>query len=212
MTESEWLASGEPWSILHFLQETAGRRSNRKVRLFTAMCFRRVWRSLDEHSRRVVESLERYADGSMTLKALAAEAAGVSLDALRLSADPTQLARRASSEAARTVVSSADRLEGGVYAAETDAQAGVLRDIFGNPFRPASIDPAWLTPAVSSLAQAAYDERIKPSGELDIERLAVLSDCLEETGCDNEDILNHLRSPGPHVRGCWCVDLLLGKG
>ena len=43
------------------------------------------------------------------------------------------------------------------------------------------------------------------------ERLAVLFDALEEAGCDDAEILNHLRSPGPHVRGCWAVDLLLGK-
>jgi predicted DNA-binding WGR domain protein len=64
---------------------------------------------------------------------------------------------------------------------------------------------------VLALAQAAYEERIMPSGELDPARLAVLSDALEEAGCDNPDILAHLRSLGPHVRGCWVVDLLLGK-
>jgi hypothetical protein len=64
---------------------------------------------------------------------------------------------------------------------------------------------------VTSLATAAYDERILPSGELDPARLAVLSDALEEAGCDDPDILNHLRSSGPHVRGCWAVDLILGN-
>ena len=87
----------------------------------------------------------------------------------------------------------------------------LLRDIFGNPFRPISINPIWLTPTVTTLATASYEERIMPSGELDPARLAVLSDALEEAGCDSPDILAHLRSPGPHVRGCWPVDLLLGK-
>jgi hypothetical protein len=211
MTEEQWLASGEPWSILHFLHETAGgRRTNRKARLFTAMCFRRVWRSLDEPSRRVVEGLERSADGSMTLKALAAEAAGVALDALRVPAEPTQMARRASSESARMAVRSAGRLEGGVYAAEATAQAGLLRDLFGNPFRPVSFDPAWLTPDVRGLARTAYEERTMPSGELDPVRLAVLADALEEAGA-GEDILGHLRGPGPHVRGCWVIDGLTGR-
>ena len=90
-------------------------------------------------------------------------------------------------------------------------QTRLLRDVIGNPFRPTKINPAWLTPTVTNLAQAAYDERILPSGELDRERLAILSDALEEAGCDDGDILNHLRSPGPHVRGCWAVDLLLGR-
>ena len=87
----------------------------------------------------------------------------------------------------------------------------LLRDIFGNPFRTISLTPDWRTPTVTSLATAAYDERILPSGELDPARLAVLSDALEAAGCDDSDILGHLRGPGPHVRGCWVIDLLLEK-
>ena len=63
-----------------------------------------------------------------------------------------------------------------------------------------------------SLAPAAYDDRTLPAGTLDPDRLAVLADALEEAGCDNDDLLSHVRGPGPHVRGCWVVDLLLGKG
>ena len=63
-----------------------------------------------------------------------------------------------------------------------------------------------------ALAQAAYDERELPAGTLDTTRLAVLADALEEAGCVQADILGHLRGPGPHVRGCWAVDLLLRKG
>ena len=88
----------------------------------------------------------------------------------------------------------------------------LLREIFGNPFRPTRFDPSWrLSPDVLSLAQAAYDERELPSGHLGSARLAVLSDALEEAGCADADLLSHLRSPGPHVRGCWAVDLILGK-
>ncbi|MBL8793270.1 MAG: hypothetical protein JNM56_05145 [Planctomycetia bacterium] len=79
-----------------------------------------------------------------------------------------------------------------------------LRDVFGNPFQPMTVDPAWRTSTVSSLAQAIYHERA-------FDRLPILGDALEDTGCDNADILNHCRQPGDHVRGCWCVDLLLGK-
>ena len=63
-----------------------------------------------------------------------------------------------------------------------------------------------------ALAQAAYDQRTLPAGHLDPARLAVLADALDEAGCTDADVLNHLRGPGPHVRGCWAVDLLLGKG
>jgi hypothetical protein len=64
---------------------------------------------------------------------------------------------------------------------------------------------------VASLAAAAYEERLPLNGTLDPARLAVLSDALEEAGCADEAILSHLRSPGPHVRGCWALDLVLGK-
>jgi len=83
----------------------------------------------------------------------------------------------------------------------------LLRDIFGNPFRGASVDSHWLVwndGTVPRLAQAIYDERA-------FDRLSILADALEEAGCTDADILNHCRQPGEHVRGCWVVDLLLGK-
>jgi hypothetical protein len=95
---------------------------------------------------------------------------------------------------------------------EAKAQAALLRDIPGNPFRSVPLSPAWQTPQVVALAQAAYEQRGLPAGTLDVARLAVLADALEEAGCDQADLLDHLRGPGPHVRGCWAVDLLLGKG
>ena len=82
-----------------------------------------------------------------------------------------------------------------------------LRDIFGNPFRPASLDPAWLRwndAAIPRIAQATHDDRR-------FQDLPILADALEEAGCTSGDILEHCRGPGPHVRGCWVVDLLLGK-
>jgi hypothetical protein len=95
--------------------------------------------------------------------------------------------------------------------AEAAALAALLRDIFGNPFGPVSLDLSWLTPDVLSLAGAAYENRTLPAGHLEPARLALLADALEEGGCTNTDVLDHLRSQGPHVRGCWVVDLLLGK-
>lgn len=97
---------------------------------------------------------------------------------------------------------------------ESQAQCQLIRDIMGNPFRFATINPACLTwndAAVVRLAQVAYDERQLPEGTLDNSRLAILADALEEAGCTDAEILDHFRSPGPHVRGCWAVDLCLGK-
>jgi hypothetical protein len=99
--------------------------------------------------------------------------------------------------------------------AEEFYQARLLRDIFGNPFRTVEIDPAhfaWRGGTIPRLAQAAYDERLLPGGRLDPVRLAILADALEEAGCTQPDLIEHLRSTGPHVRGCHVVDLLLAKG
>jgi hypothetical protein len=79
-----------------------------------------------------------------------------------------------------------------------------LRDVFGNPFRPVTLDPAWRTANVVSLARAIYDERA-------FDRMPILADALEDAGCTSADVLEHCRRPGEHVRGCWVVDLVLGK-
>jgi hypothetical protein len=103
-------------------------------------------------------------------------------------------------------------------------QADFLRDIFGNPLRPMdtgwyrtavypggahrinvpAANPSWQTRTVTSLARLAYDGQ-------DFSLLPVLADALEDAGCENAFVLDHCRSQGPHVRGCWVVDLVLGK-
>ncbi len=97
---------------------------------------------------------------------------------------------------------------------ESIRQTHFLRDLFGNPYRPRTFDPAWLTwhdGTIPRLAQVIYDDRHLPSGHLDRSRMAILGDALEDAGCTDPGILGHCRGPGPHVRGCWVVDLLLGK-
>jgi hypothetical protein len=80
----------------------------------------------------------------------------------------------------------------------------LIHHIFGNPFRSVMLNPAWDTQIVKQLATTIYGERA-------FERLPFLADALEDAGCDNQDILSHLRQPDVHTRGCWCLDLLLGK-
>jgi hypothetical protein len=92
-------------------------------------------------------------------------------------------------------------------AAELDAQTALLCDLFGNLFRPTAIDPTilrWNNGTIPKLAHAIYDERA-------FDRLPILGDALEEAGCTSEELLAHCRAGGGHVRGCWAVDLLLGK-
>ncbi len=83
-------------------------------------------------------------------------------------------------------------------------QAALVREIIGNPFRPVAIDPSWLSSTAFALAQGIYDDKA-------FDRLPILADALQDAGCENADLLNHLRSEGPHVKGCWVLDLILGK-
>ena len=87
---------------------------------------------------------------------------------------------------------------------ENGHQALVVRDIFGNPFRPVTANPAWLTSTAVAIARGMYESR-------DFSAMPILADALQDAGCDNDDMLEHCRGPGPHVRGCWVVDLVLGK-
>ena len=222
MTESEWLNCTDPEKSLLFLKRT---ESERKFRLVACACCRRIWQSLDLWSRNVIDVSENHIDGTASELAMrfAADlhedvvatavpytarhiAAGIANSIIRGAAWP--LAWNTVSEVRRAIRASVPHAD--TYQ-ESKGQSCLIRDIFGNPFRPVSVGPSWLTQSVNRLARAAYDERLFPSGELAPERLAVLSDALEEAGCDDSAILGHLRSPGPHVRGCWAVDLLLGR-
>ena len=85
---------------------------------------------------------------------------------------------------------------------QQESQAGGVATAAGH--HPVALDPAWRTEAVVGLAAGVY-------ADLAFERLPVLADALEDAGCANPDVLGHCRSAGPHARGCWVVDLILGK-
>jgi hypothetical protein len=97
------------------------------------------------------------------------------------------------------------RREGGASGDEGVGRqmVGLLHDLFGSPSRPAAFDASWRTTAVMALARCAYEER-------SFDLLPVLADALQDAGCPEGAITSHLREPGPHVRGCWAVDLALG--
>jgi len=91
------------------------------------------------------------------------------------------------------------------YKEEAELRRRFLFCIFGLlPCRAISVDATWLTSTVKQVAIAIYSAN-------GFDRLPILADALEDAGCDNADILNHCRQPGEHVRGCWVVDLLLGR-
>ncbi len=93
---------------------------------------------------------------------------------------------------------------GGSQEDESIRQSAFAQDIFGNPFRLVTVYPDWLTSSALSLAEGIYAERA-------FDRLPILADALEDAGCDAAELLAHLRGDGPHVRGCWALDLVLGK-
>jgi len=235
MTEADWLGCTDPEAMLKSLR---GSVSARKVRLFACHCCRRVWHLLsDPRSRAAVGVMELLADGAAgeaeRRPAHAAAWAAVTEahqagpgrfalgNAARAAADACSHDAHAAARAVAkfTALAAAgtecrprrqDRAHG-AYPAECQAQAGLLRDLVGNPFRPVAVDPVCVAPAVTALAQAAYAERLLPGGALDPARLAVLADALEDAGCTDPDILGHFCGPGPHARGCWVVDLLLDQ-
>jgi hypothetical protein len=222
VTEAEWLTCDEALALFDSLPHKA---SLRKMRLLACACARRLYPALAKEARLSLDVAERYADGQASRQELR-NARGPYYSGVRadncasLAARPSQGFRREVRGVLVQAVLSASADEDGwvsrsipaVEAAERAAQVALVRDAFGNPFRPATVDPAWQTPTILALAQAAYEHCDLPSGHLDPARLAVLADALEDAGCDDADILDHLRGPGPHVRGCWAVDLLLGKG
>ena len=240
MTEEQWLACTDPQEMLDFLR-CGGKASDRKLRLFACACCRRLWHLLtDQRPREAVGLAERYADGGASaaelegaLSASVPSAWGsptgganwsaqraLDTDASRTAAPMATAAavalertkgtpRRTSNRPSRKW----KRLWESTVTAEQQAHSALVRDLF-TPFRPVAVGPVWLTRragAVPPLAQAAYEQRELPAATLDPTRLAVLADALEDAGCDKPDLLDHLRGPGPHVRGCWVIDLLLGK-
>jgi hypothetical protein len=219
-----------------FLRDMA---SERKVRLFACACCRRISHFLThERSREAVEVGERFADGNATLEDLASThdaAYEIDRDGPWVSVPGESLdtyeVRMAHCCAAKAAVHAArpdgmdygfgklpyDAVSAFLHAARPAAltsprfvnehyreQTILLREIFGNPFRPVTISPHWLTPTVASIAQAIYTDRA-------FDRLPILADALEEAGCANADILTQCQGPWPHVRGCWVVDVILGK-
>jgi hypothetical protein len=159
-----------------------------------------------------VEVSERYADGLADARELTAAAQDA-----RQAAAEAERARSAGWHAARSAAGTADTPWAAAERVAGNAafDADLLRHVLGNPFRPPPpLAPSvlrWDGGTVKRLAEGAYEQGDMAAGTLDPARVAVLADALEEAGCTNADILTHCRGPGPHVRGCWVVDLLLGK-
>jgi hypothetical protein len=232
MTEEEWKECTDPYAMLAFLHAN-GTLSERKARLFSVACCRSIWPLVtDLRSRRAVYTAERYADGLADLTAAAKDAADACVDAepadgnraaanaaaCSLDQDAMQAACAAAAAAQVAVAARTTAVGSSVHtwdsaaAVEQAGQVTLVRCIFGVPSRRIACNASWLTAAVINLARKAYENRLQANGQLDPARLAALAKGLVKAGCDDAELLEHLRGAGPHFRGCWGVDAVLGKG
>lgn len=262
MTEHDWLTSTDPAAMLNFVRSypsglsgTARTvpHSDRKLRLFAVACCRLVWDKMSMGCKRVVEDVERLIDGSkeISLTEIGRMSERFHREAWKQGGKGALADTFGPSIWVQTACLPSQRLvddrhtQIGLLQSVTAVHAPLLRDIFGNPFRPvettdrvplgecseveinkpfklevrggpkmAMTGPItmsflrkkqWLqSPTVLSLAQATYDDRA-------FDRMPILADALEESGCQEQSILEHLRSDQQHVKGCWVIDLILGK-
>jgi hypothetical protein len=221
MTERQWCGKVDFDLLINACEWLREQKKNhRKLRLWACVCCRRLGDLLaDSRSQHALAVAERLADGLATKEEVreAREAAKrVPRIRQRLHGTPAEWAASApafvlhpsAAEFSQTAtIRAAVALEqGGVTTrdAEERVQFALLRDVFGNPFRPVAFAAAWRTPQAVALARTAYEDRR-------FEELPLLADALEEAGCTDEGILSHLRGPGPHARGCWVVDAVLNK-
>jgi hypothetical protein len=221
MTDEElWRLSGVPQVLLDLAREHT---TQRKLRLVACAYARNAWDLLtDERSRNAVQVAESFADSNCNLGHLNFAQDDAALVASHsLKRDPNSLGTRAERLA---VAATNEDAYAAVFMGTVDVphlypscvgygsefnnscreQSPLLRDIFGNPFRPVTFDPAWRAADTSGIAARMYDSR-------DFSAMPILADALEEAGCTNPDLLLHAREPGVHIRGCWVVDLVLGK-
>jgi len=215
MTEVEWLACTDPTPMLDFLR---GKSSDRKYRLFAAACYRSpgVWPCLRGFKwlKAMVWEVEQAIDGQRPLPG----------DSQSITLNDPDASRAASLSSRRALHFAAGRgfeelnlewADGNIVEAsnrqfeqESVYQCDLLRCVFGNLFPPSpSVSPAvlaWNDATVCRIAEGIYEKRA-------FDRLPILADALLDAGCDDDELLSHCRSEGPHIRGCWAVDLILGR-
>jgi hypothetical protein len=236
MTEVEWLQGID---LKPMLEEIWGKASERKLRLAGYECSRRILPLLSDSSlstllstvERVIDSpeeqsaivplladLQRRMDATQPAAAEFNGIAGVAFAAAHPPANRRVFENSflwLADAKAWAIVPSAtidpddwesprDPMWKAAWEEERRQQASVFREVLGNPLRPVDVDRSWLSSTVVTLAAGIYQDR-------EFDWLPILADALMDAGCNNEDILNHLRGEGPHLRGCWALDLVLEK-
>ncbi len=241
MDEREWLTCADPEAMIRFLEGKATGRKWRLVafacvqRVVTERRLQAEIGSREPRWKAIIKLVEEFIEGHASRVDLAGMHESCRLGVLSFLTEPpsvagSYMAWRTSVEAAFVSSWTIPNYETGpqpnrFYRARTEAprerrkaterraQCDLFRCVFGHLFWQDSIlddtvlDPAilqWNDGTVRRIAQAIYDQRA-------FDHMPILADALEDAGCDNADILNHCRNGGEHVRGCWVIDLLLGK-
>ncbi|HJZ91318.1 MAG TPA: hypothetical protein VKE40_10635 [Gemmataceae bacterium] len=212
MTEAEWIASTDPELLIEFIRPNV---TERKLRLFAATRFAQLIDLLPhDRQHRGIHLLEQMGDGTAAPNWRLEARRDVLVDYRgglptgdHSRDDPDHVALMLY----RAIVSSdaaghaAHATRGIINSNEKQAeQCEILRDVLSNPFRPVAVDPRWRTADVAGLARAIYEDKA-------FDRLPILADALMDAGCADEQVLAHCRGEGPHVRGCWVVDLVLDR-
>jgi hypothetical protein len=233
MAKSKWTGETDPKVMLDFLSTT--KASDRKLRLYAVACCRAIWPLLtDDRCRRAVETAEDYAEGRVGEQALVAarrefpkgerrrrrqsvfrqsfvefdsrEVAEAHGNAWAAGWDAVTALLRAKAFDAAVLARNAVEVATTFSQFPTAFQdrTALLRCVFHNPYFSTRFDPEWLTPTVRTLAGGIEADHA-------FDRMPMLADALEEAGCEDAGLLLHCRGEGPHARGCWVVDAILGK-
>ena len=199
MTEAEWLNRDDPFprqlAIVHQVATV------RKLQLIAAAYIRGAQAS-EKHAdaKRCDDLVEEIADQIRPWDAISAELSQRPgnwrlTHVVQVPQEPTTVAK-----ALRSLIATSPS----DITRSVREIVGLILEVVGNPFRPVAFSPAWRTSTAVALATQMYESR-------DFGAMPILADALQDAGCDSDDILNHSRGPGPHVRGCRVVDLVLGK-
>jgi hypothetical protein len=217
MTEAEWLFSEDPCAMLRVVRGL--NPTERKVRLFNVAICQRFWNQLPEESREILRESELLADGLVDVKSeelcWRANSAVAPFDReFHQKAFPTREVRVQKDAAAAVcyAVLPGELFGAAAYFWDLDpseklAHAKIIRDLFGNPFHSVILDRARLDSQNRKPAEVAwniYEDRR-------FEMLPTLATALADAGCSQREILDHCHSEGPHTRGCWVLDLVLGR-
>jgi hypothetical protein len=187
--EDTWLSCTVPRHLLRYVK---GRTTDRKLRLWACAATAHRY-AQSEAALAVVALVEAWADGEYPAQLKSHGIDGIC----------SKSAWEAAYEGALRPLErlpTSDRKR-----QSTEFQRAAIHEIFGNPFRPVTVEPAWRTPDVMRLAHDLYAEKA-------FDRMPILADALEEAGCASLGVLEHCRdSRLVHLRGCWAVDLVLAR-